>query len=231
MKFQSVLVCSVLLFSLTAVDAAYSEIFIYNDEGSYLSKLDSLGYQAVHEGFEDDLAWGAVRSTISGGFQALPSVSNLGITWTSNFGGGGVTTGNGPARTGDWGFYAYPHGDQINGIVDGFVGTSESPIYGVGGWIETNTTPAGISLFLDSVSVDFNGNDNLNNAHAFFGAINTDGFTRFDYLETESEPGDQKLIFADDFTFGFAQSIPEPGSFVLLLVASFSVFVSRNRNG
>jgi hypothetical protein len=116
-----------------------------------------------------------------------------------------VTTGNGPARSGKWGFFTLPHGDPPT-IGDGFVGTSDSPIFGVGGWIETNTPPAGISLWLDiglpgQLEVDFKGNNELGTAHAFFGVINTDGFTRFDYLETEFDVDEQKFIFADDFIF------------------------------
>jgi hypothetical protein len=71
----------------------------------------------------------------------------------------GVTTGSGAALTGNYGFYTLPQRVVANGIGDGFVGTGSGLLYGVGGWIETNTPPAGISLVLDvecdPVNVDF----------------------------------------------------------------------------
>ncbi len=56
------------------------------------------------------------------------------------------------------------------------------------------------------MEVDFKGNDVLGTAHAFFGVINTDGFTRFDYLETEFDMDEQKLILADDLIFAIANA-------------------------
>ena len=170
--------------------------------------ITSLGFHSVYESFEDDAAWGSVRSSISGGQHTAPSISNQGITWTANNSISEVTTGVGAALSGEWGFYTLPHGNPPT-IGDGFVGTSPTPMVGVGGWIRTNTPPAGISLWLDiglpgEMEVDFQGNDVLGTAHRFFGVINTNGFTRFDYLETEFGIDEQKLIFADDFTVATA---------------------------
>ncbi len=215
-----------LLFSLATGQAALSDLSVFTDEASYLGTLHSLGYQSIFEGFEDDAAWGTVRTTV-GGQQTAPSITNQGITWTSNVVSGEITTGGGPARTGDWGFFALPHGDPANGIGDGFVGNSDITLFGVGGWIETNTPPAGISLLLDGVAVDFDGNDALGNSHAFFGAIDTAGFTRFDYLETEFGGDELKLIFADDFTFAVA--VPEPSSFAAFLISACLGCCCRSR--
>ena len=41
----------------------------------------------------------------------------------------------------------------------------------------------------------------------FYGVIDTDGFTFFEFRELEGVPEDQKLLFADDFTFAV---IPDP---------------------
>ena len=65
-----------------------------------------MGYTATHEGFEDDTVWGSVRSSIVDGFHSAPSISNLGMTWTSNFLAGDITTGEGPVRSGVYGFYS-----------------------------------------------------------------------------------------------------------------------------
>ena len=155
-------------YRLISADNACSDIIVFTNQSQYLNQLNLLGYRSMHEGFEDGDAWGDVRSTIPGGFMALPAVTNLGITWPSNDVYGEVTTGNGAARSGNWGFYACRHGVQVNGIHDGFSGNSTSTIYGVGGWIRSNTPPAGISLFLDPVNIDFNGNDVPATGPAFF---------------------------------------------------------------
>ena len=221
-----------LLVLLICNRPASADIFVFNDESSYLNTLTLLGYQSVHEGFEDDVAWGSVRTTISGGTFTAPSITNLGVTWTANNSNSQVTTGQGPALTGDWGFFTLPHGNPP-AIGDGFVGTTASSIFGVGGWIETNTPPAGISLWLDmglagELQVDFDGNDVLGTTHAFFGVINTDGFTRFDFLETEFDIDEQKFIFADDFTF--AMAIPEPNAaWLLALGIAFGSRSTRRR--
>ena len=208
---------------LSAWASAGAAVTAYIDETEYLSDLAGLGHTALQEGFEDDAVWGGVRGGIAGDSTA-PSITHLGVTWTANNTISEVTTGSGPARTGDWGFYTLPHGDFANGIGDGFVGTSSRTLYGVGGWIETNTPPAGIALVLDAdtvnrVDVDLgetctseeNCVDNaiLGTQHKFFGVIKTDGFGRFDFLETEFTPPDEsKLIAADDFTFAVADVFP-----------------------
>ena len=204
-----------------------AEVTIYINEAAYLSDLSALNLVAIHEGFEEDTAWGSVRTTVVDGQITAPSITNLGITWTANNDTSEVTTGSGPALTGDWGFFVLPHGDfatgtncDVPGVCgDGFEGTSAQPIFGVGGWIETNTPPAELGLFIDGVQVDFGGDgaggdaNVLGTAHKFFGAIDTEGFTQFEFREMEGTIGDQKFIFADDFTLAV---VPEPNSLLLL---------------
>ncbi len=229
-RYRTGIVVCLLWVLSTAVSRA--DIIPFTDQASYSAMLSSLGYGSRRERFEDDAAWGSVRTTISGGPQTAPSITNLGITWQANNTNSQVTTGSGAARTGQWGFFTLPHGDPPL-IGDGFTGTSAETIYGVGGWIRTNTPPAGISLWLDiglpgATQVDFGGNDVLSDgSHAFFGVINTDGFTRFDYLETEFDLDELKFIFADDFTF--ATIIPEPGPALLLAAVCGVVLFWRNR--
>ena len=231
---KRLMVAAILIIPTTYSNAA---LVAYTDEAAFLSDLAALG-SVVHEGFEGS-AWDGVRSSISG-FITAPSVSSLGVTWTSNNPTGGVTTGSGPALTGDWGFYAYPHGSyaatntdcsdpiSIPGVCgDGFLGSADSGVfYGVGGWIETNTPFAKLGMFIGAYNqdnydqpndtfsneVDFgetcDGNDEncsdnaiIGTQHKFFGVIDSDGFSQFEYREMEGTNGDQKLIFADDFYF------------------------------
>lgn len=227
-----------LLAAVLFIPTTYSNatLVAYTDHAAFLSDLAALG-TVVHEGFEGS-AWDGARSSISGGFVTAPSVSSLGVTWASSNPTGGVTTGSGPELSGDWGFYAYPHGSFSRGNTDctdpvsvpgvcgdGFQGGADSGVlYGVGGWIKTNTPFAKLGMFIgaydpayydpftDSFSneIDFgetcdsNGENCSNNAiigtqHKFFGVIDSDGFSQFEYRELEGTNGDQKLIFADDF--------------------------------
>ncbi len=199
--------CAILLY----VTSAHAAVTGYTSETEYINALSALGHSSIQESFEDDAVWGSVRSTISSGFFAAPSITNLGVTWTANNSSGGVTTGHGPARTGDWGFYAYPHGDFANGIGDGFIGTSGTLLYGIGGWFD-GFYGAEIDLILDNDTqniVDFDGLNRLAGPSLFLGVIDTEGFTRFEIVETEFTPPDEaKYIFADDFTFGVPTPIP-----------------------
>ena len=209
------------LISLAAgiVAHAQAEIFVFTDRALYLDALNTMGYTQVNEGFENDAVWGGVRSTITGGNHTAPSITNHGITWTSNNAVSQVTTSNGAARSGSWGFYSLPHG-QPPTIGDGFIGHADETIFGVGGFIRTNTPPAGISLWLDKestseVQIDFGAAASISTGYHYFGVIKTDGFTRFDYLETEFDIDEQKYIFADDFSFAKAP-VPEPMTMTVL---------------
>jgi len=184
----------------------------YTDETAFLNTVALQGYTATHEGFEDDLAWGSVRSTIVGGNQTAPSISNLGITWSSSSPNNDVTTGPGPARTGSWGYYSLPHGDYANGITDGFRGVGDQVIVAVGGWITTNSPPASIQIFLDGDfqnPPDFGGANTLEGPYEFFGVVRPAGFTVFDFRELEGTIGDQKFVFGDDFYFAFSGQIQD----------------------
>ncbi len=199
----STLVVGALLASATI---AHAQIIGYTEEAAFINALSAQGFTPVYESFEDDAAWGAVRSTIPGGSQTAASVSHLGITWVSSSSNNEVTTSSGAARTGNWGFYSLPHGDYGNGIGDGWRGTSGQQFVAVGGWVETNTPYGKLGLFLDGDElnpVDFGGADVLDTQPRFFGVVAPAGFSMFDYRELEGVMEDQKLIFCDDFIFAF----------------------------
>ena len=219
------------LLSATAI----AEPVAYVDEAEFHNALALLGYTATHEGFEDDATWGSVRSSIVDGFHAVPSVSSLGMTWTSNYLAGGITTGEGPVRSGVYGFYSYQHGSYAapdpgtdcavpGECGDGFRGSPDSGTFiAMGGYIDTNTPYAELGMFIGQYPenpVDFgetcdgggscSPNATIGTAKEFFGVIDPDGFTQFEYreLEGKTEPpfgGDLKYIFADDFYFVIAQ--------------------------
>lgn len=198
---------------------ARAELIPFTDEGDYLAALATRGYGTIEEGFEDDAAWGTVRTTIVGGTHTAPSITHLGLTWTSNNSVSDVTTGHGPALTGEWGFFVLPHGDYANGIGDGFRATSAAAglLHGAGGWIETNTPFARVNLILDGSRVVNFENVVIGTQHQFLGVIDTDGFLAVEVRETEGTINDQKYIFGDDFTFAVA--VPEPSTALLLGLA------------
>ncbi len=201
---------------------------VFTNESAFLNTLVALGYAPYHEGFEDDNAWGSVRSLVNDPNTA-PSITNLGITWTANNVNSEVTTGNGPVRTGEWGFYTLPHGDPFNGINDGWISSSTETLYAVGGWIETNTPPASLALILDGDEgnpVDFP-DDQLGTQHKFFGVIDTNGFTQFEFREIEAVPPDElKYIFGDDFFWATASGNLQPAP-----LQAWNILVGTSQGG
>jgi len=208
-RMKTSTVVSALLFGMAAMEAM-AEPVVYLDQGEFLDALEGLGYSALHEGFEDDATWGEVRGLA----QAAPAVSSQELNWTSNFPGGNITTGEGPAMTGQYGFFAYPHGSyaspepgadclQPGECGDGFRGRAEdSVLIAIGGWLDTNTPFAKIGLFLGQYPenpVDFgetctppdseNCSDNaiIGTTPEFFGVIDVLGFDRFEYRELEGK--------------------------------------------
>ncbi|MEW6535417.1 MAG: PEP-CTERM sorting domain-containing protein [Candidatus Auribacterota bacterium] len=229
-----------LCFSLSYLSTLHAAIHVYTEESDYLNALQNMGYASVSEGFEDDTAWGGVRSVFPNQSTA-PTVTSQWVTWQANNANSEVTTGAGAALNGNWGFYTLPHGDFANGIGDGFFGQSSLTLYGVGGWVDTNTPFASVEIYLDGDTqnpVDFgdrmvNGNpvdaSLVGTMAVFFGVIDTDGFSSFLFQEVEGTPDDMKFIFADDFTFGFSPSaIPEPSA-MLLFGTLGAVFLLRRR--
>ena len=133
-------IVTILLLSIMSVNTAMAELVVYLDEATFLADLGTLGYTAVHEGFEDDAVWGDTRS------QPVPEITSQGLIWTANNATSGIKTGPGPALTGLYGFYSIPHGSYSNpppGVTcytpgecgDGWRGrAAEGLIYAIGGW-------------------------------------------------------------------------------------------------
>jgi hypothetical protein len=207
----------IILFTLLLMlsNPAGAVLTFYTDEAAYLTDVTAVGYRIITEGFEDDLVWGTVRTGISDPNYG-PVIISQGITWTSNHPENQITTGNGPALNGFWGFYSIPHGNYSTGTGcdvpgvcgDGFLGTRLDTIYAIGGWI-TGMYGGRLKLVLDGDTlnaVNFDGQNATTNAHQFFGVIETNGFISFEFREWEGTAEDQKFIWADDFTIGLPLS-------------------------
>ena len=80
--------------------------------------LTAGGYTSFQEGFEDNGAWGAVRTTLfPSNFNIAPSVTSQGIEWTSNHPATNeITTIDSAAVTGNWGIWD-PDGGFATGTI------------------------------------------------------------------------------------------------------------------
>jgi hypothetical protein len=189
-------------------------VFVCWKESEYLSKLDSLGFGILTEGFEDPLAWASARSPLS-----ATSVVSQGIAWESNHplppASNQITTGPGPALTGDWAIFDMEHGYATGSVdqcdidnppehchqKDGFTGTmqaGESILYAAGGFFTGQARPKLVMILDGGAAVPMG---SVENVHQFYGVIQTLGFSRFRVEETDGKIGQERHVFADDFTF------------------------------
>ncbi len=209
------------------VGTAIGNATVYENENAFLSAIG--GQDTVSEGFENNAVWGDVRSPA-----VAVSVTSQGVTWTSNHPENNITTNGGPARSGDWGFYSNPHGDQtLTGlndfITDGFVGAGSTNLNAIGGWF-ISTSGGQISVILDGDEgnpISLGSVGNL--AHVFYGVVVDGTFSSFEFRETEGTVEDPKLIFVDDITIGVeGGSINHPPVGVILQpVSDLSVAVGE----
>ncbi|MEN8008519.1 MAG: Ig-like domain-containing protein [Candidatus Krumholzibacteriota bacterium] len=199
--------------TLTACDGG-PDVFMCWKETAFLALAADLGYYSNTESFEGP-AWDGVRTPYS-----APSVTNLGVRWTSNFpdapGSNPISTTSGPPRTGMWAVFDPQHGyaEGTPGICDvdnppaaclyhdGFTGevvAGGAPLVGVGGYVN-GTHGANVAIIIDD-TVMYPGGPVFN--HQFFGVIDTRpaGFNRFSFEEQDGKIGQALYIFGDDFTF------------------------------
>jgi hypothetical protein len=213
--------------TLTACNGG-PQIFTCWKEAAFIAKATALGHPSLTEGFEDDAAWGLARSP-----DTLLSVSSQGFEWRANDFDSThtdppqpspppphqITTGSGPALTGDWGIFDPLHGyatststecDVDNPpphclLHDGFTVkrlAGQSPFYGAGGFF-TGTSGARVAIVVDGDWLNPIGGGVLGSGgHQFFGVIDAGpvGFTEVQFRELDSKLGQLLLIFGDDFT-------------------------------
>lgn len=200
--------------TLSACDGG-PDIFTCWNETAFLALATEWGLAVSLEGFEDDAVWGLARSPLS-----LPVVNSQGIQWMTNHSGSPsfneITTGSGPARTGQWGVFDPNHGyatgtptecdiddPPIHCLYhDGFTGIREpglGVLHGVGGYI-TGTHGGRVAILLDGALPV--GGGRITPGHQFFGVIDTrpTGFTQFKFRELDGKVGQALFIFGDDFT-------------------------------
>jgi hypothetical protein len=227
--------CPAVCLSLCGPLTVSAEPTVYLDQEQFIAAVTALGISALHEGFENEDAWGAVRSSIVGGTFSAPQVCHLGICWTANNLISNITTGAGPALTDNWGLYAIPHGSYTDPdescplpgeYGDGWRASAiEGEFIAMGGWIETNTPFAKLGVYLGDYpanpvdlgetcdppdSENCASNSVVTTQHQFWGVIEPAGFLSIEFRELEGKleigGGDIKYIYADDFWFAFKGS-------------------------
>jgi hypothetical protein len=219
------------------------QVFECWKEAAFLEKAAELGYAVLREGFEHDATWGLARSPTT-----APSVSSHGIEWRANDfdpthidpplappppAPNEITTGPGPARTGDWALFDLEHGyawgtpsqcdvdDPEPHCLyhDGFTlipQPGSASLHGAGGFF-TGTYGANVAIVLDGDYLDPIGGGQLTGGpHQFFGVIDAGpvGLTQLQFRELDGKVGQALFIFGDDFSV-----LPEPGERVLQLTA------------
>jgi len=201
------------------------DLFSCWQETAYRTKLAELGYSTFDEGFEG-AAWDGVRSPATGDNNTALEIISQGIAWTTNHPAtNDITTGSGPARSGEWGAYDPNHGvatgatgncdvdnppaeclfhDGLSGSIQVGGDPFHSSLLGVGGYI-TGTSGANIGILLDGADPVVIGKL-PDPGHHFFGLIDSTvvGFTGFEFREMDGKIGQQRLIFADDFVIATA---------------------------
>ena len=189
------------------------EIFTCWQEASYLAKISEFGYNLFLEGFEGT-AWDTVRSV------GAPSITNRGITWTTNSPANEITTASGASISGLWTGFDSNHGIAIGSpetcdiddpptecfFHDGLSGSSASILYAVGGYFDGPVPNGNISIIIDNMAHNVGKLNSL--APGFIGIINSNGFTDFQFREVDGKIGQEIPIFSDDFIIATLELIP-----------------------
>lgn len=189
-------------------------------EADFLATLTQLRYGLFRKGFEDDLAWGAVCSLFT-----APSVISQGIWWESNHpeppAENEITTGEGPARTGQYGFFDHEHGYATGTVFecdvdvppehclheDGFTGVrqpGESMLYAAGVHLTGSAMPKVVMILDGGVPINLGW---VPLGFQFYGVTDTGVFETFRLEERGGKVGQGRYVFADDFVFGTSLSL------------------------
>ena len=215
------------------------QVFTCWKEAAFLAKAAALGHPSFQEGFEDDALWGMARSP-----DTAPGVSSRGVEWRANDFDSShtgpppdppapppneITTGSGPARTGQWGIFDPEHGyawgtpaacdvdvpDAHCLYHDGFTvgrASGSGPLYGAGGFF-TGTVGANVAFVLNGDHANPIGGGALSGgAHQFFGVIDAGptGWNEIQFRELDGKVGQALLVFGDDFTVLATGAVPIP---------------------
>jgi hypothetical protein len=201
-KISTLCVVTACVFILSPAQTK-AEVTVYTDATEFLEAVAALDLEVTTEGFEDDADWGESRITLADRV-ADKNVTSNGFTYNSRV-DGPVATGTGPVRTGEYGFFALPHGlswTSANPSVpqlEGFVVDSDQTMYAFGGWFESNVSGSEIAFSQNGTDlIEFDDESKLDYYHKFYGIIDTGGFKHIEVHELEGMTDDRKHIFADD---------------------------------
>jgi hypothetical protein len=234
--FISIALLAFSSISHSAITVYYDPAYNLHAEVDYLAALAA--YTITTESFENDDEWVDSRNSIANPGNT-PVVISQGVEWTSNHAVNNVSTVDigGSAHDGIYCFYSNPRGvDTDSGLYcdnaedpvppecwlnDGWIITAPDgkTLYGVGGWINSNTGGgAKVTFLLDGVDVNGNDTDNIDNVNrdgfvindwTFVGVINTNGFSSAEILELSGKDFQQEFISGDKFSITVT-SIPAP---------------------
>lgn len=226
--------------TLTACEGG-PQIFTCWNEAAFLALAAALGHPSFAEGFEDDAAWGIARYPTT-----VPHVDSRGIRWRANDFDPShtgpppappapppneITTGPGPARTGQWAIFDLAHGYAWGTATacdvdipephclyhDGFTLAriaGSSPLYGAGGYV-TGTFGANVAFVLDGdIANPIGGGQLFGGGHQFFGVIDAGptGWDEVQIRELDGKVGQALFVFADDFTVLATGAVGVPAS-------------------
>lgn len=217
--------CGATLIVLLVTTPGRAVVERYKNEAAFLARVTELGLNTISEGFES-AAWDAVRSSYPV-MNSLPSVTSQGLTWEAaaldlwNYPTSrvhGVTTNNNWARSGQWGVFEDHVGDPLPTTIRI---SSAIPLFGIGGWFDTNPDLQSVGFLLEERSVAnepgyllegygaMYPGDNPSVGHEFAGIVDPDGFHSVVLTGTleinEEQVLEGGVIFgADDLTFAVA---------------------------
>ena len=193
---KKTLICAVVVMVLAVMfsrlQKAQAISVVYTDEASYLSAVNSYGYDTIFEGFEGS-DWDITRP------DGIPvSLTTQGVTWMASE---NLKTSSGWVRTGSYGvFDSWGEPD----IISALAGTAQ--FYGIGGYFDTATSGQHINMEIANQVVATLTLDSSYGTHQFLGIIDTEGFASVTFRNLNEHFG------ADDFII----AIPEPGMVCLL---------------
>jgi len=212
--------------TLSACDGG-PEIFTCWNEQAFLAKAAEFGHPSFSEGFEDDAVWGVARSP-----DTAASIISRGIAWRANDFDpthtdppeappapppNQITTGPGPARTGQWGLFDLDHGYAWGSLAecdvvvppahchthDGYTlapAAGTGPLFGAGGHFTGGSLP-NVGIVLDGDYLNPIGGGVVA-GYPFFGVLtsNPAGFQEVQFRELDGKTEQLRLLFSDDFT-------------------------------
>ena len=177
------------LLLVSSIAPAHAAPVVYTSEAEYLAALSALGYNTLPESFESD-TWRTIA----------PSITNNGVTWVPVVEAGTdvvLRTSYADSHDGKYQLYTSDLSTFLHGVPDGYTLTSNTKIYGAGGWFSGNGAKLGFTL--DGVTpVDYTGTDATVVEWKFLGFIDQQGFNTLE-IKSIDETIESKYFFSDDF--------------------------------